>query len=360
MTEETALTWSWLNVLTKARYEVLREVYGDLEQALCHLSPELLRSLGCREDTALGALVRREEFQISSYREELRRRDVRFLSIDDGIYPSLLREIPDAPVFLYAKGDTSLLSAPCIGMVGTRAMTPYGKSVTQAFVPTIVRAGVITVSGLAEGIDGEVARETIAASGKTVAVLGHGLSMIYPPSHRRLAEEIVKGGGLLLSEYPLDTTPTAYTFPARNRIIAGLSLGTVVLEAPKESGSLITAKLALDYGREVFAVPGPIFEETFQGCHALIAKGEARITSSPEEVLKECRIVTPEGGESSSYVPKSPDEERLLTILSSMPQPMDAIVEKSGLEPPKASAALTMMELAGAARNIGNGQWVKA
>ena len=235
MSLETALLWSWLNILSTKRYDALRKVYGSLDEASGHINEELLRNLGCREDTVYLTLNRLEEFDADRYQKELDRRDLRLLTIEDNLYPSKLREIGDPPIFLYARGDLSILDQPCLALVGTRDMTPYGKRVTEAFVPQIVRAGVVTVSGLALGIDAEVAKETIAAHGTTVAVLGHGLGSIYPKSNAQLAEKIVQSGGILLSEFALDIAPDKYTFPARNRIIAGLSLGTVVLEAGDDS-----------------------------------------------------------------------------------------------------------------------------
>jgi DNA processing protein len=238
-------------------------------------------------------------------------------------------------------------------------MSAYGKRVTQEFVPAFVRARVITVSGLALGIDAEVARETLAAGGKTVAVLGNGLGSVFPQSNARLAEEIVKRGGLLLSEFPLDTPPDKFTFPARNRIIAGLSLGTIVLEAPEGSGALITADLALDYGREVFVVPGQIFDPNYAGCHGLISRGHGKLVHSPTEVLADLGIIAPEAGKHTVYTPQNEDERVILDVLTTMPQAMDDLVGRTKLPVAAVSSALTMMELAGAARNVGGNQWVR-
>ncbi|MFA7682384.1 MAG: DNA-processing protein DprA, partial [Candidatus Peribacteraceae bacterium] len=238
MTRENTLVWSWLGVLTKKRYDVLQDVYGNLDEALGHMSEELLKSLGCREETVWKTLNRLEEFDPSAYDQELKKRDLHLLSIEDASYPEALRTLPDPPVFLMYRGDLTILSQPCIALVGTRNMSSYGKRVVEEFVPAFVSAGMVTVSGLALGIDTYVAQQTIALSGRTVAVLGHGMAQIFPRSNARLAEQIVENGGLLLSEFPLDSAPDKYTFPARNRIIAGLSLGTVVLEAGEGSGAL--------------------------------------------------------------------------------------------------------------------------
>lgn len=360
MDRTTALTWSWLNVLNTKRLEALLRVYGDLVKALAHLDESMLKELGCRDDTAMTVLNRRDEFDPQTYEQELAKRNLSFLTIDDTEYPQRLREIPDAPVFLYWRGDLAVLGQPCIALVGTREMSDYGRRVTESFVPDLVAAGLITVSGLALGIDAAVARETLAAGGRTVAVLGHGLAKIYPAENARLAEEIVANGGLILSEFPLDALPGKYTFPARNRIIAGLSLGTVVLEAPEGSGALITADLALEYGRDVFVVPGQIFDTNYAGCHQMLGKGHAKLVGSAADILCELGVVAPETSHTSSlYAPKSAAEEALLRVLTTMPQTTDDLTQRSGLSASVIAASLTMMELAGAAKQVGHGQWVR-
>ena len=359
MKKETALTWSWLNCLTKRRYETLKEVYGNLDHALEHLNEDLLKSLGCRDETLFKILNRYEEFDVKAYQTELDRRGLRLISTEDETYPSSLKEIGDPPIFLVYKGDLEILHQPCIGLVGTREVSPYGKRVVEEFVPALVQAKMITVSGLAQGIDTVVAQETLRAGGRTVAVLGHGLSMILPQSNGALAKEIIETGGLIMSEFPIDTPPDKHTFPARNRIIAGLTLGTVVFEAPESSGALITAELALEYGREVFAVPGQIFDPNFAGCHKIIGRGHAKLVTTPKDVLEEIGIVLSECEEQSLYTPKNPDEERLLSTLTTMPQTMSTIIDRSGIDAGKINTSLTMMELAGAVKNVGNGEWVR-
>lgn len=356
----TALTWSWLNVLTSRRLEALKQVYGDLTEALRHVDESLLKSLGCRDDTVLTVLNRLEEFDPRTYEKELAKRHLSFLTIEDPQYPERLKSLPDAPIFLYWRGDLALLGQPCLALVGTREMSEYGERVTEALVPGLVRAGLVTVSGLALGIDAAVARETLAAGGRTVAVLGHGLAKIHPASNARLAEEITAKGGLILSEFPLDSEPGKFTFPARNRIIAGLSLGTVVLEAGEKSGALITAELALEYGREVFVVPGPIFEPTYAGSHQILSKGQAKLVSSPKDILVELGMTAPSESPAAPYDPRSAAEAALLKVLTAMPQTADTLQERSGLLAGDLAATLTLMELAGAVKNVGEGKWVRS
>jgi DNA processing protein len=360
MTQETALLWSWLNVLTLKRYEALKSVYGTLDASVDHIDEQLLAGLGCRRDTIFKTLNRLEEFDLHAYAQALDKRGIACLSLEDTQYPTTLRSTDDPPVFLYYKGSLDILQQPCIALVGTRAMSSYGERVTEQFVSSFVQAGLVTVSGLALGIDTTVAKETLSSQGKSVAVLAQGLAQISPASNRRLADEIVATGGLLLSEYSLDQQPDKYAFPARNRIVAALSLATVVLEAPVGSGALITADLAFGYGREVFAVPSQIYDENYAGCHAIIQKGQAKLAASPAGVLKDIGIVAPSAKreDASAFAPQNTTESALWNVLSSMPQTVDDLLEKSAIETAALNATLTMLELRGVVRNVGNG-WVR-
>ena len=359
MDTNTALTWSWLNVLTKKRYDALIQMFGDIDHALDHVDESLLKGMGCRDDTVEKTLNRLEEFDPNWYEKELKERYIRLVSIEDEFYPAALKEIGDSPIFLYARGDIKILSQPCIAVVGTRNMSAYGKRATESVVPDLVHAGMVTVSGLAIGVDALCAQETIAAGGRTVAVLGHGLAEVYPRLNAKLADKIVESGGLILSEFPLDAPPDTYTFPARNRIIAGLSLGTVIIEAGEGSGALITAELALEYNREVFAVPGQIFDDQFIGCHQIIATGCAKLITSAKDILQELNIIAPESDRESAYIPQDETQQAVLDALTSMPQSATDLVDKSGIDTGTMNAALTMMELAGGVKNMGGGMWVR-
>ena len=338
---------------------MLLERYGTLDAAWAGLDQKLLKSIGCREDTILKTLNDVEEMDIDRHLQFMEKNGITLISIEDAEYPDTLKNIPDPPVFLFAKGNLDILNQPGIAIVGTRNMSAYGKRVVENMIPEFVQAGLVTISGLAAGIDSEVAKETIRAGGKTIAVLGHGLAAIYPKMNARLADEIIESDGLLLSEYPIHIRPDKYTFPARNRIIAGLSLGTIVAEAASQSGSLITASLALEDGKEVFAIPGQIFDPNVEGTHHLIQKGGAKLITSAEDVLNELGVVMPEGGKQSNYKAQTPDESEVLKNLTTMPQSVDEIVEKSGMSVPQVNATLTLMELKGGAKNVGMGQWVR-
>ncbi len=361
MERTTALIWSWLNVLSYKRYQALVQKFGGLDAALGELDEALLKGLGCKEETVHIVLNRLDEFDPETYVRELGKRGVEFCSVEDAAYPARLKTIPDPPVFLYYKGDLSVCDQPAIALVGTRDMSPYGQRVTEEFVPAFVRAQLTTVSGLAKGIDTVVADETLRAGGANVAVLAHGLADVQPSQNRKLAERIVAQSGVILSEYPLDTPPDHFTFVARNRIVAGLSLATVVCEAPAESGALITAALALEYNRDVFAVPGHIFDPNYEGCHALIARGHAQLAQCADDVLKTMGVVTPEKrGAAQPVQLENEAEEALWKALTTMPQGITELTEKTALPTGTVNATLTMLELRGIVKNAGAGQWVRA
>lgn len=362
MDRTSAIIWFALGVLTKRRYDMFLRRFGDLDRALSALNGTLLQELGCKPETVERTLVLKSRLHTAKYLQRLEDCGITLISWEDDTYPAVLREIGDPPVFLSYCGDFSLLARPCLGIVGTRAMTPYGKRVVETFIPSITQHGVVTVSGLALGVDAAVARQTLLCGGKTVAVLGHGLGSIYPPTNTDLAEQIVAAGGLLLSEFPLDVIPTKYTFPSRNRIIAGLSRGILVVEAGEKSGALITADLALDYGRETFAIPGSIFSEGSAGCHAIITRSEAKLVTSAEEILCDIGIMQGESkadaSVADSYASQSEEETAVLRVLSRSPLSSSDIVEASGMDPGAVSATLTALELAGVARNTMEG-WIR-
>lgn len=358
MRRTTALLWATLNVLTKRRYEAIVKAFGDIDAGSKQVGEAFLRSLGVREDALQKVLERLKNFDPGKMERELLKHEVSLLTIDDAAYPKLLKETSDPPLFLYFKGDLSILHQPTVALVGTRRMSMYGRRVVDMIVPELVRAGIVTVSGLALGIDSAVAKETLRAGGRTVAVLGHGPDKIFPPSNRKLAEAILGCGGLVLSEFPLDYPPDTYTFPARNRVIAGTSLATVVVEAPEGSGALLTAQFAVEEGRDVFAVPGQIFDPNYLGCHQAITRGHAQLLAETKDILRGIGIIASDQ-ERPSYVCASPEEARVYGALSTLPQTVDDLLEKVDMEVSRLSTILTTLELNGAVRNIGGGQWVK-
>lgn len=359
MKYETALFWWHLGILTRKRYTRLRDVFGSIDDVPTDVSCDFLRELGLKPDMIEPTLERAALFGPEQCVDAMQKRTVGLMTIEDEAYPSLLKQIPDAPVFLSYIGDTAVLRQPMIAVVGTRDMTAVGRQIVGHFIPDFVRSGVVTVSGLAFGVDAEVARRTMEYGGRTVAALGGGLASISPADNRTLADRIVEQGGILLSEFPLSFQPDIYTFPARNRIIAGLSLGTLVIEAPEQSGAIITAELAADYNRDVFAVPGVIFAPTFRGCNRLIGTGQAQLVCEAQDVLSEVGIMASNRAESKLFIPANVREESVYSRLTSMPQTMDDLVIASGMNASDVAAALTMMEVSGGVKNVGGGQWVR-
>lgn len=270
-------------------------------------------------------------------------------------YPHLLLQIKDPPRTLFVRGDLSCLHAPCLAVVGTRKMTPYGKAVIGELVPPIAAAGVTIVSGLALGVDGEAHRQALLAGGRTAAVLGSGIRPqdVTPTCHAALAEEIAGRNGALVSEYPDGTPSLPYHFPTRNRILSGLCRATLVIEAGIKSGTLITARHALDQGRDVLAVPGDILRESAGGPNLLIGDG-ARPVSCAADVLDALGIGPQHGPDAVPSRGALTDAARaLLPHLSREPQHIDALARAARLPAAVVSETLLVMELRGQVRHLG-------
>jgi len=272
------------------------------------------------------------------------------LPLDDPRYPPLLREIHDAPPLLFLRGDPELLQDPQLAMVGSRNPSIQGRETATEFARSLASTGMVVTSGLAMGIDAASHQGALGGSGGTIAVFGTGPDRVYPAKNRRLAHDIVDQGGLLLSEYPPGTDPLPGNFPRRNRIISGLSLGTLVVEAALRSGSLITARLATEQGREVFAIPGSIHNPLARGCHQLIRQG-AKLVETAQDILEELapQLRTALRESASSEVPAGPDEEYrgLLACLDDAPSSVDLLVRRSGLTAEAVSSMLLLLELQG-------------
>ena len=274
---------------------------------------------------------------------------------DDPVYPGLLAELNDAPPLLFVAGDPALLELPQLAMVGSRRASRPGLDTAHSFARSLAGGGFVITSGLALGIDGAAHRGALDAGGKTVAVLGTGLQCLYPARHKTLAADIVEGGGALVSELPLDCPPQSSNFPRRNRIISGLSLGVLVVEASPSSGSLITARLAAEQGREVYAIPGSIHHPGARGCHQLIRDG-ATLVQSVEHILEALRgWQLAEPGQAT--VPAPADSHPLLDLLHAAPHSSEALAAASGWPLAQVLAALTELELEGLVANEG-GRWL--
>jgi DNA processing protein len=265
------------------------------------------------------------------------------LTLADPAYPRLLLEIPDPPSILYVRGNPALLQNQCLAMVGSRNSTPQGVQTAESFARTLASRGLCIVSGLALGIDAASHRGALAAGGTTIAVIGTGADRVYPARNRELALAIAEKGAII-SEFPLGTPAIAANFPRRNRIISGLSRGVLVVEAAPESGSLITARLAGEQGREVFAIPGSIHSPVARGCHKLIKQG-AKLVETAADILEELGNV--ELPIEAPEIPQEISEDGLLAALGHDPCSLDDLIERTGLSTEHLLTELLNLELAG-------------
>jgi DNA processing protein len=282
----------WLHVhlatgVGPKRFRSLLEAFGSPERIIKASLGELREVPGLGPATAMQIYEGLHNVDPEDELEQARNAGVRILTLQDPSYPSLLATCPDPPPIIYVKGELSEDNQLSIAVVGTRNPTHYGSEQAHRFAYLLAQTGITVVSGLARGIDAQAHRGALLAKGKTIAVLGCGLNTIYPPEHEDLADQIVRSGGAVISEYPMGILPQKGNFPARNRIVAGMTLGTLVIEAPSKSGALITAELAADYNREVFALTGPIDQPSFTGCHDYIKSGRAKLTTCLEDILDE-------------------------------------------------------------------------
>lgn len=290
--------------------------------------------------------------------------DIRLVKFEEADYPELLRQITNPPPFLFVRGNASCLSLPQIAIVGSRNPSTGGSENAERFAHYLARQGFAITSGLALGIDGAAHRGTLAAWGKTIAVMGTAVDRIYPARHRALAQEIIEKGGALVSEFPLGTGSYSGNFPQRNRIISGLSLGTLVVEAALQSGSLITARQALEQNREVFAIPGSIHNPLAKGCHQLIRHGATLVESAQDildqlngllsfkwqEAQQKLDLSEPKETrqpENNLQFDTPPETEFLLSAIGYDPVALDALVERTQLPVNQLITQLTLLELAG-------------
>ncbi|MCX6817116.1 MAG: DNA-processing protein DprA [Candidatus Beckwithbacteria bacterium] len=267
------------------RLKLLRQYFGSIKKIYEANSTGWIK-LGIKPEMAKNWQKR----DLDKEMEVLAKSLIKVITIEDKRYPKLLKEIDSPPFVLFVKGQIEVLNQPSLAVVGTRQPTTYGCQAVQKLVQDLVKNKLVIISGLARGIDGLVHRNCLVWGGKTVAVLGHGLERVYPPENRPLSEEIVAKGGALVTEYPLNFPISKTNFPQRDRIMAGLSLGTLVIEGGEKSGTKITANFAADYGREVFCVPGPIGSPQSEGPAQLIQQG-AKLVTKVEDILEELNLI---------------------------------------------------------------------
>src|SRR3989344_8527823 len=351
--QQPVLYWLTLRRLPGAGFRTqldLLQHFGSVENIFSASRGLLEKTLVGKHDAINIILAGPDEQALQSELDWLSEPGHHLVTWGDPDYPRLLREIPDPPVMLHVIGDRRLLSIPQLAIVGSRNPTPMGRENARAFAKSLAGAGLVITSGMALGVDSAAHRGAMEAGGKTIAVAGTGLDRVYPARHRDLAHDIAKHGALV-SEYPLGMPPRPENFPVRNRLISGLSLGTLVVEAALRSGSLITARLATEQGREVFAIPGSIHSPQAKGCHALIRQG-AKLVESAQDILEE---LGPLAGVALQAVhettPSAPRlDATMVTLLEHIghdPVSIDTLIERSGLTADAVSSMLLQMELNG-------------
>ena len=340
------------------RLKQVLDFYGSLETAWNSPVDGLLAA-GLSQKIVDNFLQVRSQVDLDRIMDNITKKGIKVLTWKDPDYPRRLNEINQAPPVLYVNGSINVEDDWAVAVVGTRRVTPYGRQVTVEIARFLAQNGVTVVSGLARGVDAIAHQAALQAGGRTIAVLGSGVDVIYPPEHRKLALDIVEQGALV-SDYPIGTPPDGVNFPPRNRIISGLSLATIVVEAGETSGALITAEFAVDQGRDVFAVPGSILASQSEGTNKLIEQG-ARPLLKVDEILEVLKLEQiPEKQTARKQSPLNETEKRILTHLSHDPLHMDEICNLSGLPISEVSATLTMMELKGMVSQVGGMNYVAA
>lgn len=338
------------------RLKVLINYFKDPKLAWEANGDQLLK-LGIPKNAVQLFLETRKKLEPETYAQSIKKSGIKWITVFDENYPRLLKQIYDPPVALYYKGEILPSDEQAIGVVGTRKITGYGKTVTQSFTSQLVSAGLTIVSGLARGVDSVAHKQALEMGGRTIAVLGGGLNHIFPPENTELAQKITRGSGAVISEFPPDHPSLPGNFPSRNRIIAGLSKAVLVTEAASDSGSLITARLAVEAGRDVFAVPGPVTSTLSRGPIDLIKEG-ARPVFDPKEILEEMGINKIQSSNAKLQNNQLlADEKSILQILENETMHIDEIGRNLNFPSPKISALLLKMEISGLVQNLGSGNY---
>ena len=343
--------------LGTARFASLEQAFPTMEDAWKASASEIRGLLDRR--TASSFLSRRSSVDPDAEIEHLDRSGVKVFTWHDSTYPPRLKEIANPPPVLYLKGELLPQDERSVAVVGTRKASAYGREAASWLAGDLTRHQVTVVSGLARGIDAIAHRAALDAGDRTVAVLANGLDIVYPPEHRELAQRILETGGALVSEHPLGTRPEGPNFPRRNRIISGMTLGTLVIEAGMTSGALWTVRHALEQNREVFAVPGSIFSASAQGTNQLIQEG-AKLVARFQDVLEELNLTAvAQQLELQPILPENAVEAQLLTHLSLEPVHIDEMGRATGLPITAISGTLAMMEIKGLVRQTGGMHYVR-
>ncbi|OJI07640.1 DNA protecting protein DprA [bacterium CG10_46_32] len=351
--------FTYLSNIGPVRFSKLRKSFPSLEEAW-RAPISTLKELGFTEAAIAECIRVRGEINLEQELEKLEKEQISIVTIDDEEYPTLLKEIYYPPFLLYYRGTLPKHEDYLLAIVGSRKYSTYGKQMAQRLAGDLSRNGLTIVSGLALGIDGITHQATLEANGKTIGVLGCGIerSNMYPSSNRILGERMIEHGGCVISEHPIGTPPFKSNFPRRNRIIAGISLGTLVIEAAEKSGALITANYALEQNREVFSVPGNATSESSIGTNNLIKQG-ARAVTDASEILESLNLKqATEYLSAQKIIPENPEEEAILAHLTHEPLYIDELTALTKLPITVINATLTIMEMKGKVKNLGAMKYV--
>lgn len=361
MVEERTRFWIGFNLVKgigPTRLQHLINYFGDIQRAW-EASPSELQAAELGERFIQSLIETRMSSRLDETMELLHQKDIRVLTWEDPNYPRRLKEVNQSPPVLYLQGELLAEDHWAVAIVGTRRISTYGRQVAEQLGAELAQNGITVVSGLARGIDATAHQACLKNGGRTLAVLGCGVDIVYPPEHRQLAQQVIANGALI-SDYPPGTAPEAINFPPRNRIISGLSQAVVVVEAGKKSGALITAAFAAEQGRQVFAIPGNIYAPLCKGPNQLIYDG-AQILPDTKTLLEALEVRQVKAQQSARKVlPADATEAQLYDILGHEPLHVDEIGAKSGLPIAVISASLTLMELKGMVRQVGNMRYVAA
>ena len=352
------LAFNYVSGIGPAKVQALLGAFGSLETAW-KASDHELRRVGI-ESRAIQSLNEvRSTFDLDGYVRRVEESGVSVMTWESEDYPELLREIPAAPPLIFVRGGFAPVDRWAVAVVGTRRLTAYGRQVTRDLVAGLAHNGITIVSGLARGIDAVAHRTALEEGGRTIAVMACGIDKVYPPEHRDLAREIVNDRGAVVSDYPFGAEPESNHFPARNRLISGLSLGVLVVEAGDKSGALITSRFALEQNREVFAVPGNINSPASVGTNRLIQQG-GKLVTRVEDILEELNLkMVAEQAVANVVLPETAEEAALISQLSSQPLHVDDLGRLTGLPSSLVSSTLTMMELKGMVQQVGGMNYVR-
>lgn len=338
------------------RMQALQEYFGDLERAW-NAPYQSLCDTGLNSKICDRIIQLRKQVDLEKYYQKILSQNIKVITRDDISYPRLLAEISQPPPVLYFKGNITLEDEWAIAIVGTRKLTHYGRQATEEFAGILAEHKITVISGLARGIDAIAHRAALDSGGRTFAVLGSGVDRIYPSEHKLLADNICENGAII-SDYAPGTAPDSGNFPPRNRIISGLSRATIVIEAGEQSGALITAEFAADQGRDVYALPGSIYSPQSKGTNRLIQQG-AKPLIDIRDLLQDLQVeLIQERKELQKSLPLDMFEQKIKDLLSHEPLHVDEITQLSQMPVSQVSAYLTMLEIKGAAKQIGGMKYI--